>query len=144
MDTIMRPKHDIYWSSGSWQCAVMQQDTSVSAGHAASNIRVKIISVHTTTHHHNPEGHDKVKVKVSLCFNWVLCHEDVLGEWRYSSTHSLTLALNGGEWSASRPGRFSPRETAPGTHWTGGWVGPRAILDVVVKRNPQPLLGIKS
>jgi hypothetical protein len=31
----------------------------------------------------------------------------------YSSTHSLTSALDGGEWSASRPGRFTPWETAP-------------------------------
>jgi len=23
---------------------------------------------------------------------------------------------------------------APVTHWIGGWVGPRAVLDVVVKR----------
>jgi hypothetical protein len=37
-------------------------------------------------------------------------------EWRYSSTHSLTLALDGDEWSASRPGRFTPRERAPGTN----------------------------
>jgi hypothetical protein len=29
--------------------------------------------------------------------------------WRYSSTHSLTSALDGGEWSASRPGRFTPQ-----------------------------------
>jgi hypothetical protein len=46
----------------------------------------------------------------------------------------LTSALDGGEWSASRPGRFTPRERAPGTHWIGGWVGPRAVLDAVVKR----------
>jgi hypothetical protein len=50
----------------------------------------------------------------------------------YSSTHSLTSALDGGEWSASRPGRFTPTERAPGTHWIGGWVGPRAILDASV------------
>jgi hypothetical protein len=48
--------------------------------------------------------------------------------------HSLTATLDGGEWSASRPGRFTPRERAPGTHWTGGWVGPRAGLEAVVKR----------
>jgi hypothetical protein len=47
--------------------------------------------------------------------------------------HSLTSALDGSEWSASHPGHFTPRERAPGTHWLGGWVGPRAILDVVVK-----------
>jgi hypothetical protein len=48
--------------------------------------------------------------------------------------HSVISALDGGEWSASRPGRFTPREVAPGTHWIGGWVGPRALLDEVVKR----------
>jgi hypothetical protein len=44
----------------------------------------------------------------------------------------LTSALEGDEWSVSRPGRFTPRERAPGTHWIGGWVGPRANLDAVV------------
>jgi hypothetical protein len=38
------------------------------------------------------------------------------------------------EWSASRPCRFTPRERATGTHWIGSWVGPRAVLDAVVKR----------
>jgi len=28
------------------------------------------------------------------------------------------------------PGRFTPTERASGTHWPGGWVGPRAGLDV--------------
>jgi hypothetical protein len=41
----------------------------------------------------------------------------------------FTSALVGGEWSASRTGRFTPGERAPGTHWIGGWVGPRAGLD---------------
>jgi hypothetical protein len=46
----------------------------------------------------------------------------------------LTSALDGGEPSASRPDRFTPRVKAPGTHWTGGWVGSRVVLDAVVKR----------
>jgi len=37
-----------------------------------------------------------------------------------------TSARNVGEWSASRPGRFTPKERAPDNHWTGGWVGIRA------------------
>ena len=37
-------------------------------------------------------------------------------------------ALDGGGGSAPRPGRLYPRER-PGTHCTGGWVGPRAGLD---------------
>jgi hypothetical protein len=52
---------------------------------------------------------------------------------------SLTSALDGGEWSASRPGRFNPGERALGTHSMGGWVGPRAGLDADVKRKiPSP------
>jgi hypothetical protein len=41
----------------------------------------------------------------------------------------LTSALAGGEWSASRPCRFTLGERAPGTHWIGGWVDPRAGQD---------------
>jgi hypothetical protein len=40
----------------------------------------------------------------------------------------LTSALVGGEWSTSRFGRFTAGERTPGTHWIGGWVGPRAGL----------------
>jgi hypothetical protein len=40
----------------------------------------------------------------------------------------LTSALDGSEWLPSRPGRFTPRERAPGTHWIGVWVGPIASL----------------
>jgi hypothetical protein len=52
----------------------------------------------------------------------------------------LTLALDGGEWPASHPGCFTAGERAPGTHWIGGWVGPRASLEAVEKRKilPQP------
>jgi len=57
-----------------------------------------------------------------------------MGEWMYSSIHSFTSALDGGEWSASRSGRFTLRERAPGTHRIWGWVGPSAVLEAVVKR----------
>jgi hypothetical protein len=62
-----------------------------------------------------------------------------VGDFRCCSTHSLSSALDGGEWLASRSGRFTPRERALGTHWIGGWVGPRAVLNAVVKRKiPSP------
>jgi len=41
----------------------------------------------------------------------------------------LISALDGSEWSASRPGRFTPRERDSGTPWRGGWVGAIAVLD---------------
>jgi hypothetical protein len=47
----------------------------------------------------------------------------------------LTSALVGGEWSASRPGRFTPGEKAPGTHWIGGWERLRAGLDDMYEGN---------
>jgi hypothetical protein len=51
----------------------------------------------------------------------------------------FTSALDGAKWSVSCPCRFTPRERAPGTQWIGGWVGPRAGLDTVVKRKiPSP------
>jgi hypothetical protein len=50
----------------------------------------------------------KGKGKVVLRFNSAPRHEGILGEWRYSSTHSLTSALGEGEWSASRPAALPP------------------------------------
>jgi hypothetical protein len=57
--------------------------------------------------------------------------------WRWGSggraPPHLTLALDGSEWSASHPCCFSSRETVHGMHFIGGWVGPRANLDVIEK-----------
>jgi len=48
----------------------------------------------------------------------------------------MTAALEDGEWSAARPGRtLLPGERA-GTHFPGGWVGPRAGLDRCGKTRP--------
>jgi hypothetical protein len=46
----------------------------------------------------------------------------------------LTSALDRVEWSASRPGSFTPGGTAAGIHWIGGWVGYSDGLDTVAKR----------
>jgi len=51
----------------------------------------------------------------------------------------LTSALVGGEQSATCPSHFTPKESSPTTHWIGGWMGPRAGLDMVSKRKiPSP------
>jgi hypothetical protein len=52
----------------------------------------------------------------------------------------LTSTLAGGEWSASRPGRFTPGEIDPGTHWIGDWVDPRTGFDDMGKRKFLTLL----
>jgi hypothetical protein len=55
----------------------------------------------------------------------------------------VASTLVGGEWSASRPARFTPGERAPGTHWIGCWVDPRAGLHDVEKRKFLTLLGLE-
>ena len=57
----------------------------------------------------------------------------------YSSTLSLTSALDGGGWVVcATPRPLYPRERT-GTHCKGGWVGPRAGLEGYGKsRLPPP------
>jgi hypothetical protein len=45
----------------------------------------------------------------------------------------MTLALVGGERSASGLCLFTPGERSPGIHLIGGWVSPRAGLDDMEK-----------
>jgi hypothetical protein len=67
-----------------------------------------------------------IKLKLSHCGAW--------GEWRYSSYSFSTSALDGGEWSASRPVRaLHPGKGPPVPIWTGGRVGPRVGLDIEVR-----------
>jgi hypothetical protein len=58
----------------------------------------------------------------------------------------LTSALVGGEWSASRPCRFTSGQRAPSTHYIGDWVGPSAGLVDVKKRKflTLPALELRS
>jgi hypothetical protein len=60
----------------------------------------------------------------------------------YALIHVLTSALVGSEWSASRSGRFTPGKRAYGTHWIGGWVGPRVGVHDVEKRKFLTLPGL--
>jgi hypothetical protein len=55
----------------------------------------------------------------------------------------LTSALVGGEWSASRPSRFTPGERSPGTHWIGDWVDPIAGSNDMEKRKFLALPGLE-
>jgi hypothetical protein len=65
--------------------------------------------------------------------------EALCGERMYSSYLSSTPALDGGEWSAPRPG-----ERTPGTHCTGGWVGLRGSMDAEARGKIfPPLPGIE-
>jgi hypothetical protein len=58
-----------------------------------------------------------VKVKLSLCLtNYAMKTYGRVDVWIHVFLNS---ALDGGEWSASCPCRFSPGETTPSTHWMG-------------------------
>jgi hypothetical protein len=54
-------------------------------------------------------SHNKVKGKGKVVsVNWAPRHEDVLWEWTYSFTHSLTSALDGGECQLHAPAALPP------------------------------------
>ena len=65
----------------------------------------------------------------------ITSHEGPEVALRYSSTLSLTSALNGVDGHHHAPAVIYPRER-PGTHCIGGWVGPRAGLDGCGKSCP--------
>jgi hypothetical protein len=77
---------------------------------------------------------------VSLCFNWAPCHEGIL---RGGDIAPRILDLSTRwRWVVSfMPQLLYPRERTPGTNWIGGWVGPKAGLDMVVKRKIPSLTG---
>jgi hypothetical protein len=58
--------------------------------------------------------------------------------YRSSTRHLLELS---GQLHA--PAAFTRGETASGTHWIGGWVGPRTGLDDVEKRKFLTLQGLE-
>jgi hypothetical protein len=60
--------------------------------------------------------------------NQVLRHEDIWESGGIDPPFS-TSALDGGEWSESRPGRFNPGKTARGAHRVGGWVDSKVGLN---------------
>jgi hypothetical protein len=57
--------------------------------------------------------------------------------------HFLDLCTSWSEWSASRPDLFTPGERSHGTHWIGGWSGPRTGPGDVEKRKFLILLGLE-
>jgi hypothetical protein len=84
----------------------------------------------------------KYKVKYSSPST---CHGGAWGERRYSSYSFTTSALDGELVVSITPQpRFTSGERTPGTHWTGGWVGPTGSLDTEDSgKNPLPLPGIE-
>jgi hypothetical protein len=55
-------------------------------------------------------------MKMYPALNEAPCYEDRLGK----RDTFLALALDGGEWSTSHNGCFTPGERIPSTHWIGG------------------------
>ena len=83
--------------------------------------------------------HFLLSIPVQPYLNWIkgkgevrpiTGHEGPEGEYRYSSTLSLTSALDGVGGQRHAPGL--------GTHCIGGWVGLRTGLDRCQKSRPAP------
>jgi hypothetical protein len=85
----------------------------------------------------------KAKVQLSVLNSLSTMPWRRVGKWRYSSI-IFDLGTNEDEWSASRPCRFIPGESASGIYCTGGWVGSRAGMDAIQKKKKIfPLPGIE-
>jgi hypothetical protein len=78
----------------------------------------------------------KVKVAVIIDLYKRYMPRRQMEEWMYRSTYSC-LGTSW-RWVVS----FTPWERAPGTHWIGGWVGPRTGVDEMERRKILPLLGL--
>jgi hypothetical protein len=81
---------------------------------------------------------------VSLCIiSQALCLEDIWGSGTVAPPF-LTSALDGGEWSASRPCRFTPGERAPWYPLDRRLVGPQSCSGRCGEKTNLELLGIES
>jgi hypothetical protein len=69
-------------------------------------------------------------LKVKIMSLRLTKHNAMKTYWENGGT-SLTSALEGGDWSASRSDCFTPGKKS-GSHWTGGWVGHRASLYIIL------------
>jgi hypothetical protein len=63
-----------------------------------------------------------------------------MGEWRYR-TSITDLGIRCRLAASFTLSPFYTDETAPDTHYTGGWVGPRARMDLSLRRIGLGLLG---
>ena len=84
------------------------------------------------------------KIKVKVKFTLEQTTKDQRGKWRYSSTLSLTSALDRRWVFNATPRPLYPRKRL-GSHWIGGWVGPpMASLHGCGKSCAPPPTGIRS
>ena len=82
--------------------------------------------------HTDPNNNQKGKARPTTC------HEVPDGEKRYSSTPSLTSALDGGGWSTPRPDRFTLQKENCSPLYRR-LCGPQGRAGRVRKISPQPL-----
>jgi hypothetical protein len=82
------------------------------------------------------------RIKMQSCSCALIEHHAMEAYWGSGGIAPLIDLGTGWGWVVSfTPRPLYLRERAPGTHWIGGWVGPRTVLDAVVKRKiPSPRL----
>jgi hypothetical protein len=123
--------HSIYWltyrgSSFSW-CSVIGKD-SLRFGFSFHSVDVRVSALLLV----------KSEVKV-VSLNWASHHAGVLGSGGIAPCilwprHKLRWVVS---FTPHRP--LYAQVNSPVTHWIGGWVGPKAGLDAVVRRKiPSP------
>jgi hypothetical protein len=64
--------------------------------------------------------------------------------WKWRCSFTILDFSSSGSELASCPSRFTSGKVTASMHWIGSWVGPKASLDVVQKRNILSLLRFKA
>jgi hypothetical protein len=123
-----------YPNTSSWRGAYLSTGTTLPLPRKLTSIPLIHITQPTTAQH------TPVKVKLSLCLTK---HRAMKTYWGSGGTAPCILDLcTRWSWVVSFTHRpLYPQGKSPGTHWIGGWMGPRAGLDTVAKRKipcPRP------
>jgi hypothetical protein len=85
-------------------------------------------------------SHFRVPTKSKKKSSPTTCHTGAWGTGDIAPTHSWLATRWGWVVSVMSLPHFTPGERTLGTHWIGGWVGPRAGLDTEAReKNPLPL-----
>jgi len=127
----------LHFSSRAFPCAITFRCCSTSKSFNFTYYFRTVSAVRRT-----PEDSiNNLKVKLKVMFTQEQAMNAQRGEWRYGSTLSLTLALDGVGSQRHAPAALPPGKR-PGTHCIGGWVGPRAGPDGRGKSRPST--GIRS
>jgi hypothetical protein len=124
--------HEIFRNAIYFLFTCSTQQPGINARLSLNTKRQRQKQIHCQQTNRQTNKENARSVKVNRLTNYALRHEDV---WRSGciDTHFLDLGTSWRFVVSFTPLPLYPGERAPGTHFIGGWVDPRAGLDDMEK-----------